>query len=785
MERSGYNIVVSGPPSSGRSALVRLHVEQAAAAKAPAPDWCYVYNFDEAYRPRAVPLPPGLGDDLQRDLEEFVETVREDLPQAFETDDYAQRLQRAIEPIGKRREAVLEALNKTAEESGFLVNLTPSGLASAPRGSDGQPMAPEAVAQLPEEAQRQIEERAKAVQEAASVAIRELRRLEREAREATHETHKEAARFVTGPLVEELRAKYDHAELRGHFQAIGKDVEENVDRLRQAGPEPDAQAPVPGGPAGDARDEIFKRYGVNLFVTRGDEPQNGAPIVEERQPTFYNLFGRLDYQARFGSLSTDFTLIRPGAVHRAIGGYLILQIEDLFQDPRSWLKLKRTLKSAELRVEDIGDFGPALPTVNLMPQPIPADDLTVVLIGPPGAFAILDATDPDFGTLFKIRAEFEPDIPNAPEAIRSYSEFVCKAVGDCELRHFDQDALREILRQGSRLAGRQDRLTARFGAIQDLCEEADQFAENDGANTITGGHVRQALAAQTRRAGLVPDRMRKMITDGALRIETTGARVGQVNGLAVYQVGGRGFGTPTRITCRTGAGTAGVVNIERQVERSGAIHSKGVLVLSGFLMGTFGGTRPLSFSASVTFEQSYDEVDGDSASSAELYAILTALADVPIRQDIAVTGSVDQFGNIQPVGGVTEKIEGFFDVCRARGLTGDQGVIIPSTNTVNLLLKNEIVDAVDAGQFHIWSVARIEQGLELLTGLQAGQRDDAGAYPAGSILHRVSEALERMRPAVGVAVKRSQGAGDADAGADPTAAAASSENGGASASAGQ
>ena len=650
----------------------------------------------------------------------------------------------------RQRETVIEALQTTAAAQGFLVSLTPSGFVTVPRGDDGQPIPPDVFQQLPEATRAELETRATALQEESNRVVRELRRLESRAREALHTLNRDSARFVVGSLLEELREQHPKPALVAHFTAIETDILDNIETLKSAPQPPTAtqaspQTP-PGLTPGDPRDPIFHRYQVNLFVTHGDEPAKHAPVVDEQQPTYYNLFGRLDYQQRFGSMTTDFTLIRPGAIHLANGGYLILQAEDLLADPRSWLKLKRSLRNGHARVEDIGEFGGALPVVNLTPEPIPLD-LKVILIGSPSTIGLLQAADADFQDLFKIRAEFEPDTDISADAIRSYVAFVRRSCDDCDLRQFNHDALIEILRYGNHLAGRQDRLSTRYGAVQDLCEEANQRATIDNADIITATHIRQALAAMRRRSDLVPDRIRRSIAEGSLHIATQGAVIGQVNGLAVFSIGGHAFGTPSRITCRTGAGTTGIINIEREVERSGAIHSKGVLVLTGFLIGTFGRQHPLSFAASLTFEQSYSEIDGDSASSTELYAILTSLARAPITQGIAVTGSVDQFGNIQPVGGVTDKIEGFFDVCLAHGLTGQQGVIIPHANRTSLTLRQDIVHAVEQGQFHLWAVQRVEQGLEILTGLEAGAPGEDGVYPDGTIFRRVTDALADMRPA--------------------------------------
>ena len=748
VDAEGYNIAVSGPPSSGRNTAVHLLVDEAAAAKPPVQDWCYLHNFDEAYRPRSVALPSGLGDDLRRELAQLVDVIRKEIPKAFESDSYQERSRQTLAPFTTEREEALGALRRTADEHGFLVNVTPMGFVSAPRGRDGAPIPAEQINQLSEDQRQELDERGRRVQESVSDTVRDLRRLDTRAREAIETLDKDVTRFVVGPLLDDLRGKYPQPDLVKHFNAIEADILANIETLKAATPQGRDQTQLgPPGVADDERERLFRRYEVNLFITHGDEPAKGAPVIDERQPTYYNLFGRLDYQPRFGSLTTDFTLIRPGALHTANGGYLILQAPDLLSDPRSWIKLKRSLKSKQIRVEDIGEVLTPLPTVNLVPEPIPLD-LKVILVGPQHMLAMLEAVDPDFSELFKIRAEFEPDAANDESATRSYASFVRRACDVCSLRQFERGALVEVLRYGNRLAGRQDRLSTRYGTIADLSEEANQLAHNEEATVVTAGHVRSAIAARTRRSDLIPVRLRRLIAEGTLHIETTGAVMGQVNGLAVYQVGSHAFGTPTRITCRTGAGSLGVVNIEREVERSGAIHSKGVLVLSGYLMGTFGRERPLSFSASVTFEQSYDEVDGDSASSAELYAILTSLAQVPMRQDIAVTGSVDQFGNIQPVGGVTQKVEGFFDVCREVGLTGSQGVVIPAANTINLTLREDVVRAVAEGQFQLWAVSRVEEGLELLTNMPAGTVDADHKDPPDTIFGKVMAALKEMRPMV-------------------------------------
>lgn len=744
VDADGYNIVVAGPPASGKNTAARLMVEAVAAIRPPVQDWCYLYNFRDPYRPRAVALPPGLGDDLRHDLAELVDLCRTEIHKAFDSESYQERRSQVLEPLGKEREQILEAMQRSADQLNFTISVTPMGFVATPRGQDGRPLSPEVLSSLPTDLQETIQRRGEKVQEIIGATVRQLRQIDVRAREAIAALDNEVGRFVIGPILEELRTAYGKLGLSEHFDAIEADILTNLDHYRRFTEEavnkipPQVLAQVT-----EEREQLLKRYTVNLFVTHGDQAPAHAPVVVERQPTYANLFGRLDYQARFGSMMTDFTLIRPGAIHLANGGYLILQAQDALADARCWLKLKHCLKSKEACVGDIAEGLLPLPTVNLIPEAI-ALDLKVVLVGPPLLFALLDAFDPDFSMLFKVRAEFEPDTEWNDASTAAYASFVRRAVDTCALRHFSNDALVEILRYGTRLAARQDRLSTRYGAVTDLCEEANQIAADERAEQVQARHVLAALVGQAERSGLVPDRLRRMIAEGTLHVETAGAVVGQVNGLAVYQIGNRAFGTPTRITCRVGLGRRGVVNIEREVERSGAIHTKGVLVLSGYLAGTFGRLRPLAFTASITFEQSYHEVDGDSASSAELYAILASLARVPIRQDIAVTGSVDQFGNIQPVGGVTEKVEGFFDVCSEIGLTGSQGVIIPATNVINLTLRDDVAQAVAEGRFHLWAISRMEEGLELLTGVPAGVPTEDGAYPEGTIFHKVAAALDEM-----------------------------------------
>ena len=613
LSADGFNIAVSGPSASGRGTAVRLVVTAAAALRSPGSDWCYLHNFSDPHHPVAAKLPPGMAPIFQRDMGRLVEACRTEIPRAFDDESYQDRVEKLLEPVGEARGAAFETLQRSAAARGFAVNITPMGIAAVPVGQDGRPLLSKVIAALSDEMRADIEKRGEQVEEGIGETMRGLRKLETQAREVVEQLDGDVTRFVVGHILDDLREHYGVHGLGPHINAIETNILANIQQLKRFTRM--MLEPLPAqlvARATEEREALLSQYAVNVFVTDGDP---GAPVVEEHSPTHANLFGRIDYQARFGSLVTDFTQIRAGALHRANNGFLILQAEELLADPRAWMMLKRSLKTGEVRLEGNGDF--LLPATNLVPAAIPLA-VKIILIGQPLTVALLDALDPDFSDLFKIRAEFEPDTSLAESTVGSYAAFVRHLTDTCALLPFDRDALAALVQEGTRMAGRQDRLTTRYGAIADLCQEANSYAVLDRATSVAVTHVLAALDARRRRSSLIPDRLRRMVTEGTVRVETSGTAVGQVNGLAVYEVGGHAFGTPVRISCRTGAGRRGVVAIEREVERSGAIHSKGILVLSGYLTGTFGRLRALAFTASLTFEQSYDEVEGDSASSAEL-----------------------------------------------------------------------------------------------------------------------------------------------------------------------
>ncbi|MCC7364416.1 MAG: AAA family ATPase [Dehalococcoidia bacterium] len=749
----GYHVAVAGPHGSGRNSAARLVADALAASRPPAADWVYIHNFADPRTPRAVRLPNGQGGHLVEHLTGLVESCRDALPRAFDTESYEARARQALEPFEARRDATLKELDRFAQARGFLVSATPGGLLAFPRARDGSPMAPEVYRNLPADVRAKLEAESDNVNETIAATVRDVRRIDAEAAQALRDLDRDVTRYVVGPILDDLRQEFVECGLAPYFDAVEADIVANLSIFKQfTSALPQSLPPQLFAQLLEQREEILRRYRANLFVSH-PAGHRGAPVVDERSPNYRNLVGRISFENRQGALVTDFTQVRGGALHAANGGFLVLQAQDLLADPRAWAALKQSLKNREVRIEDWAEGLGVLPVAGISPEPVPLD-VKVILIGEPLLLAVLDAVDSDFPSLFKVRAEFEPDVELSPSAIADYTGFVRRTVDASKLLPFRRSALAELIQYGARLAGRQDRLSSRFAVIADLCHEANHIAALEGVEAVEGAHVLRAITARRNRSSLLADRLRRLVADGTLHIQTTGTVVGQVNGLAVYSTGAHEFGTPLRISCRVGVGQQGVIDVERESERSGAIHTKGVLVLSGYLMGLFGRTAPLAFTASLTFEQSYDEVEGDSASVAELCAILTAIADCPARQDTAITGSVDQFGNVQAVGGVTEKVEGFFDVCSEAGLTGAQGVIMPASNVRDLTLRPDVAEAITAGRFHLWPVTRVEQALTILTGEAAGELDQFGNFPPHSLLGRVATRLGQMSDAAVPAMLR-------------------------------
>ena len=736
IRREGYNLFALGPSGTGKRTTIGQFLDLKAAAEPIPPDWVYVNNFEQPHKPRAVRLPSGRGAVLRDDMEELVEELRTAIPAAFESEDYRTRKQEIEEEFKERQEQSFGKVQQRAQKRDVSLIRTPVGLAFAPM-RDGEVISPEEFQKLPQEERKQVEGEIAQLQEQLQEAIYQVRQWEREAREKMKDLDREVAMFAVGHFIDDLRAKYaDLQEVVDHLNAVQEDVIDNVDEFRKMEETPQIMGiPLPPSLTGDP---LFRRYQVNVVI---DQSQSeGAPVVFEEHPTFNNLIGRIEHIAQMGALVTDFNLIKPGALHRANGGYLILDAREVLLQPYAWEGIKRVLRSRELRVESLGQALSLVSTVSLEPDPIPLD-VKVILIGERLLYYLLYQYDPDFGELFKVEADFNQEMERSPENNQLYARMIATLARRNDLRSFDRRAVAQIITRSARIAGDAEKMSVHLLSISDLLREADYWAGKAGHRVVRAADVQRAIEAQIYRSDRVRERVQENIQRGTILIDTDGERVGQVNGLSVLMLGNFSFGQPSRITARVSMGSGKVVDIEREVELGGPIHSKGVLILSSFLSSRYAPKHPLSLSASLVFEQSYGGVEGDSASMAELCALLSALADVPIKQSLAITGSVNQHGEAQPIGGVNEKIEGFFDVCQARGLTGEQGVAIPASNMQHLMLRRDVVDAVKAGQFRIYTIETVDQAIEMLTGVPAGSRGRKGDFTEGSVNQRVEARL--------------------------------------------
>jgi lon-related putative ATP-dependent protease len=736
LRSDGYNVYVMGPPGAGKHELVRRALERAALDAETPSDWVYLNDFADPRRPRAVELPAGRGAELRRDVDRLVDELRAAIPAAFESSDYRARIQVLEKRLEEAREGAIEAVRRRAAERDVALLRTPLGFGFAPV-KDGEVLDPEQFRKLPEEVQQRFQRDIGELQAALQETLRGMPELERRHREQVKEANREVALFAAGHLLDDLKRRWaDLPSVLAHLDAVRQDVVENVHEFL-AGQDGDGDAASQMRKL-LAQTPALRRYGVNVIVDHAG--RNGAPVVHEDLPSLANLTGFIEHHAHFGTLVTDFTLVRPGALHRANGGYLVLDARRLLSQPFSWEELKRALRSGAVRIEPPERLVGLVGAASLEPAPIPLD-LKVVLVGDRTIWHLLSALDPEFGRLFKVEADFDDVLPRSPEGERDLARLVATVARREGLPPFERPAVGRVLREASRLAGDATRMSADVSAIRDLVREAGHAAVTAGRARTGDADVRAAVAAQERRAGRVRGLVQEEIRRGTLVVETDGAVIGQVNGLSIVPFGRGTFGRPSRITSRVRLGKGEVLDIEREVALGGPVHSKGVLILAGYLGGRYATDFPLTLSASLVFEQSYSGVEGDSASSAELYALLSAIAGIPLRQAIAVTGSVDQLGRVQAVGGVTEKVEGFFDVCTARGLRGDEGVLVPEANVRHLVLRDEVLEAVAAGRFRIWPVATVDEGLELLSGVPAGTADAAGGFPPGTFNARIAERL--------------------------------------------
>jgi lon-related putative ATP-dependent protease len=737
----GFNIYVAGLPGTGKTTAVKQFLEEIARTMTPPPDWCYVHDFENSDRPNAIQFPSGTALQFKVDLDNLLRLAIQDIRAAFESEEYVKQQEEIIRSFEQQKQNIFASLNQRAEQNGFILQASPMGLLTVPL-NQGKPLSEAEFIALSQEEKASIAERQQKMQEILEASIRQGKIQDKKAREAILALEQRVTEYAIKPHIQELIDKYSQAPFRTEpneivqfLERVRADIIENRARFKAEAGEP-TESP---GPAQEPREVFLRRYHVNILVD--NSKLSGAPVVLESNPTYTNLCGRIEQEARFGALTTDFTLIRKGCLQQANHGFLVLPAVDLLRNPLAWETLKRALENQEIAIEDAGEKLGLIFTRSLRPEPIPLE-IKVILIGPPDIYQLLLQYDERFSELFKVKADFDSQIEWNETNLNDYAVFVEKVCKSENLKSMDESGLARLVEHGARLAGRQDRLTTRFGEVADVIREASFYATQEQAPAVSAAHVLRAIEERYDRSSLVQERIRELIEHGVIKIDLGGARVGQVNGLSVFDLGDIAFGQPSRITATTAIGREGVIDIEREAKLGGPIHTKGVLILSGYLAEQFAQEKPLSLAARLVFEQNYSGVEGDSASSTELYALLSALAGIPIKQGIAVTGSVNQKGEIQAIGGINEKIEGFFEVCKAAGLSGEQGVIIPTSNVNNLMLKESVVKAIAIGTFHIWSIDSIDDGIEILTGVKAGYRLADGTFEAGSVYARVDARLK-------------------------------------------
>ena len=735
IKRHGYNIFMTGSSGTGKISYAQTLVNEVAAKASVPDDWCYVFNFDNPGHPMALRLPCGQGSRFAKDMEELVESLKLEIPKAFDADDYEREKAQLFKKFQETRAQLFEELTKMAAEQGFVLKRESTGFVSVPL-VDGKEISGEEFEALPAETKAEFEKKSNDIQLKAIQVMRRIQGAEREMKDAIKELENKIGIFAVGYLIDELKERYaKEGSVVKYLTEVQKDILENLDDFRTT--EEGDGSPFPwmrkkGDPG--------HKYHVNLVVDNKDT--EGAPVIIETNPTYYNLVGRVEYENKMGMVTTDFNMIKAGSLLKANGGYLILQARDVLTNPGAWEGLKRVLKTREACMENLGEQFGILAMSTLRPQAIPVN-VKVILIGNPYLYQTLYHYEEDFPKLFKVKADFDTDMDANRDNMTEMASFIATHSLREGVRHFDRTGVASLVEYSSRLADHQKKLSTRFNEIVEIIFEADAWADMDSADVVSAAHVKKAIQEKIYRSNTYEEKLQELLDEGTILLDMDGEKVGQVNGLSVLNSGDYVFGRPSRITAVTYLGKQGIINIERETKMSGRIHDKGLLTLSGYIASIFAQKNPLSLSASLAFEQLYSGIDGDSASSTELYAILSSLSELPLRQDIAVTGSVNQLGQVQPIGGATYKIEGFFKACKLKGLTGKQGVMLPVQNVKNLNLSDEVVDAVRDGKFHIYSVASIEEGIEILTGVAAGQPDEEGKYHEDTVYGRVAAKLAK------------------------------------------
>ena len=751
VDKPGYNLFVTGLTGTGKTSAIQVHLQSIVddldrqEKHRPISDWTYVYNFEDPDRPSVIRLPRGSGKVYRQQISLALRTFQAEIPKVLGNETFEHQFRTHEESNRKATQELMSGLEQAGQVVNFAVQLTPNGISIFPMMED-RPMTPEEYQALEAEPKAAIDEVRSQLMQQTQDTMSKIRELEKASAQRLEELERSAVNQLVDQVFFEMHAlSQDIPEMQHFLSHLGEYVLNNINYFKETdGPKPMTSGLPPGPEAGGASLAINPFLPFELNVLVDNSAVEKLPIIIEPNPSWGNLFGRIERRAVMGTYVSDHGMLKPGAVHLANGGYLVLNARDVLLAPGAWEGLKRAIRNQEARLEDPAEQTGLFIPQGLRPEPVPLD-LKVIVTGDESTYRLLTANDnEDFWDLFKVKAEFDYRVELNEENMMAYCAFICRTCEEESLLAFETGGAARVLEFGARQVSDQTKLSTRFGQIKDLLIEADYWARKGDAETVQDHHVQQAINQKIYRLNLVEERIQEMISDGTLLLDVTGEKVGQINGLAVYDLGDFSFGRPSRITAETYAGREGFINIEREASMSGRTHDKGILILSGYLGAKFGKDRPLTLSASICFEQSYDGVDGDSASSTEVYAISSSLSGLPIRQDIAVTGSVNQKGEIQPIGGVNQKVEGMFDVCRVDGLTGTQGVMIPHQNVKNLMLRDDVVEAIKEGKFHIYAVKTIDEGLEILTGVTAGEADASGAFPEGSVNHLIAKRLSEL-----------------------------------------
>lgn len=750
MRHVGYNIFVAGYPGGGRKHVIERFLQQRAPREPAPPDWVYVHNFENPDRPLALRLDAGVGAAFADAVEKAIHKLAHDIPKLFESESYSSRRKSATQQFREKRDQIQEGLTEKIRKYDLSIQQTPLGVGIIPLNEKGQPMKPDEFEALPEQQQQEIQEKQQNAQGEIDATMRRLRKLDAEIHDTIDELDKQVTRELVDEHLSPLCTEFSRFDrVCKHISNMINDIVDNIPLFRQSGAD-DSDSPAAAGGVQQALlarmqgDHQLDRYKVNVFIS--NDPKGGAPIVEELNPTYPNMFGRIERRYTFGALMTDFTMIKAGSLHRANGGYLIMDAIDILMRPGSWDALKRAVLTHQIAMEDLAHALGYGYTETLQPEPIQME-AKIILIGSPLVYTLLYQLDDDFRNIIKVKAEFSRDMPRSHDHLAQLARFVRRQGDEYQLLPLDASAVAEVANYGSRMLEDRQKLSTQFTQMTDILLEADHWARKARASVITAKHVERAIEERVYRSNLAEEKLQEAIDRGLLLIDTSGTRVGQINGLSVYQIGDYEFGLPSRVTASTHLGSAGVVHIERRSEMSGHIHTKGVETITGLLGERFCQDRPLALEARLTFEQSYGGVEGDSASAAEYYALVSSLAKVPITQSVAITGSMNQKGDSQPIGGVTKKVEGFYDVCRILGAKGRQGVLIPRSNAQNLVLRGDVLEAVRKGKFHIWVMDNVDDGVELLMDLPAGTQQPDGSWTEGSLNRKVDDQLKQYAEA--------------------------------------